>query len=114
MLNAWFESIIYVMHEILKLDTLATRRAKSMVKLTYSVLHDKVPCYLYGKLSPINHVSMRTRAKDAGELIVPRVRSNYDTYGYSYRGPLQWNMTKVNLKAAVNKIQLKNLIKTSW
>ncbi len=33
---------------------------------------------------------------------------------FSFRGPVQWNVANTELKAAVNKDQLKSLIKTSW
>ena len=85
-----------------------------MVKITYSILHDESPSYLYSKLVPVTHGNRHTRATDAGDLLVPRTKTRYDTYAYSYQGPLQWNLTSIELKAAVNKMQLKNLLKTSW
>ncbi len=105
---------IYDMHERLNMDTLATRRAKAMVKMTYNVLHDKSPAYLYDMLVPVSHGNRHTRATESGELAVPRTKTKYGTYAYSFRGPLQWNLTDISLKAAVNKIQLNRLIKTSW
>ena len=105
---------VYSMHEWLNIDILATRRSKSMVKLTYNILHDQTPSYLYDRLQPIAHVGRCTRAAESGELKVPRVHSKYGSYAFSYRGPLQWNFTSIDLKAAINKVQLNNLIKTSW
>ena len=46
---------VYQLHERLHLDTVATRRAKSMVKLTYACLLDEEPLYLYDKLVPVGH-----------------------------------------------------------
>ena len=109
-----YDCAVYSMHEKLNIDTLATRRAKSMVKLTYGILHDQTPSYLYDRLQPVAHVGRLMRATESGELNVPRVHSKYGAYAFSYRGPLQWNPTSIDLKAAVNKVQLINLIKTSW
>ena len=105
---------VYAMHERLKLDTLATRRVKAMVKLIYGLLHDQEPAYLYNKLMPVANGGKQTRACESGELVIPRAKSNYGSYAFLYRGPLQWNITKTDLKVAVNKLQLKTLIMTSW
>ncbi len=85
-----------------------------MVKLVYNCLHDKEPLYLYDQLRKVNHGHRVTRAVTANELVVPKTSSKYGQFGFSFRGPLQWNVTKVELKAAVNKLQLKTLLKTSW
>ena len=37
---------IYRLHERLHLDTLATRRSKAMVKITYACIHDQQPIYM--------------------------------------------------------------------
>ena len=85
-----------------------------MVKTTFNCLHDKEPAYLVEQLIPVMHEGRLTRASEAGMLTVPRVSGKYGQYSYSFRGPVQWKLTDPNLKAAVNKIQLKNLMKTSW
>ena len=113
-LTAEPDTPIYSLHERLHLDTLATRRSKTMVKCTYSCLHDKEPTYLYDKLVPVSHEGLRTRACEAGMLQVPRTKTNYGKMAYAYRGPLQWNLTNVEFKAAVSKNQLKSLLRTSW
>ncbi len=105
---------VYAMYERLNMDTLATGRAKSMVKLTCSVLHNKSPANLYDKLVPVSYGTIHIRATDSGELVIPRVHTKYGQYAFSFRAPLQWNLTSIDLKAAVNKVQLKNLIRTSW
>ena len=105
---------VYELHERLGLDTLATRRLKSMVKLTYGCIHDKGPLYLHEQLKPVAHSNRVTRAVSAGQLEVPRANGKYGTCAYSFRGPLQWNLTKPELKASVNKLQLKNLLQSSW
>ncbi len=85
-----------------------------MVKVTYSCLHDKEPCYLYDKLTPVSHEGRHTRACESGMLKIPRTATNYGKMAFAYRGPVQWNVTNLDLKAAVNKKQLKSLIKSSW
>ena len=105
---------IYQLHERLHLDTLATRRMKTMVQVTFSCLHAKEPMYLYGKLQPVEHEGRRMRATEAGMLHIPRVLSNYGKMAYSYRAPKAWNGLNPLLKAAANKCQLKSLIKSSW
>ncbi len=105
---------VYQLHEKLHLDTLATRRSKTMVKTTYSCLHDKEPHYLYDKLKAVSHEGRRTRACDSGMLQVPRMKTNYGKMSYAFRGPVQWNVTNLDFKAAVNKKQLKSLLKSSW
>ena len=104
----------YAMHEKLKLDTLATRQSKAMVRITYGCIHDKEPALLFNCLKPVEHRDRVTRATEAGYLQVPRTQTNYGKMGYSFQGPMQWNLTRTDLKAAVNKPQLKSLIKTSW
>ncbi len=105
---------IYQLHEDLHLDTLATRRCKSMVKVTFNCLHDRMPLHLSEKLKPVQHGGRVTRGTEAGMLEIPRVRGKYGQYAYGHRGPLQWNLTSPIFKAAANKVQLKNLLKTSW
>ncbi len=105
---------IYTLHERLKLDTLATRRCKTMVRIVYGCLHEEEPAYLFDCLVPVAHPSRVTRASEAGFMQVPRINGLYGSYGFSYRAPLQWNVTRSDLKAAVSKDQLKNLLKTSW
>ncbi len=105
---------IYQLHEHLKLDTLATQRSKTMVKVTYSCLHDKEPGYLYDKLLPVRHEGRHTRACESGMLKVPWTSTNYGKMAFAFRGPVQWNITNTDLKAAVNKAQLKSLLKMSW
>ena len=113
-LTAEPDTPLYHLHERLRLDTLATRRSKTMVRVTYSCIHDKEPCYLYDKLLPVRHEGRHTRACESGMLQVPRVSTSYGNMAFSYRGPVQWNITSAELKAAVNKQQLKSLLKTSW
>ena len=105
---------IYELHENLKIDTLATRRAKSMVKLLYGCLHDQQASYLFDQLIPVSHGERVTSAVSAGCLEVPKTDTKYGQYSFSFRGPLQWNLAKTELKAAVNKLQLKNLLRSSW
>ncbi len=93
---------------------LATRRAKSMVKLTYTCFHDEEPSYLYDRLVPVTHGARITRMITSGVLKEPRTHTIYGQYAFRYRAPLQWNITKIELKSAVNKVQLKNLLVTSW
>ena len=108
------ETLVDQMHERLRLDTLSTRRSKTMVKVIYSCLHDKEPAYLYDKLKPVSHEGRQTRACDSGMLQVPRKQTNYGRMAFAFRGPVQWNITNVDLKAAMSKNQLKTLLKTSW
>ena len=108
------ETPIYELHERLHLDTLPTRRCKTMVKVIYGCLKDGVPHYLTDQLNRVTHAGRATRAVDAGMLVVPRVKSKYGQMAFGYRGPLQWNITDINLKAANNKNHLKSLLKTSW
>ncbi len=113
-LTARPETPIYQLHETLHLDTLATRRSKTMVKVTYACLNDKEPHYLYDKLIPVRYEGRHTRSCEAGLLKVPRTKSNYGKMSYAFRGPVQWNLTSPIFKAAVNKAQLKSLLKSSW
>ncbi len=55
---------VYQLHERLSLDTLATHRAKSMVKITYNCIHDQQPCYMYDQLvGYLNHLFGTTGCK---------------------------------------------------
>ena len=73
-----------------------------------------MPLHLYHKLQPINRGNCVTRGTESGMLEIPRARTKHGQYAYSHRGPLQWNITSPIFKAAMNKVQLKNLLKTSW
>ena len=105
---------IYELHERLHFDTLATRRSKTMVKVTFAVLHDQQPLYLLDQLKATVYEGRQTRATESGVLMIPRTASKYGQLAYSFRGPVQWNLTDVNFKTALNKAQLKTLLKTSW
>ena len=85
-----------------------------MVKQIYACLIDQEPAYLYDQLVQVNHGARVTHAVAANVLSVPKAKSRYGQYGFSFRGPRQWNVTKLELKAAVNKVQLKSLLETSW
>ena len=105
---------IYQLHESLHLDTVSTCWSKTMVKIIYTCLHDKEPVYLCEQLVPVQHAGRQTRAMESGMLQVPRMNTNLGQHAFCFRGPVQWNLTQPGLKAAVNKIQLKNLLQTSW
>ena len=105
---------VYQLHEQLKLDTLATRRCKSMVRILYGIIHDGEPAYLFDCLKPVAHPTRVTRVSEAGHMQVPIIKGMYGSYSFSYRGPLQWNLTRNYLEAAVNKVHLKSLLKSSW
>ena len=77
-------------------------------------LHDREPTYLFDRLVPVQHEGRQTRATEAGLLTVPHTKTNYGRMGYSFRGPVQWNITNIELKAATNKLQLKSLLRSSW
>ena len=109
-----FECPVYSLHERLKLDTLATRRAKSMIKITYCCIHNQQPLYLLDQLKHVSHMGLPTRSTESSALQIPRIRGRYGQMSYGYRGPMQWNVTCVEYKAAVNVVQLKNLLKNSW
>ena len=104
----------YELHERLKWDTLVTRASKSMVRIVFSCVHSKLPSYLYDQLIPVTHPGRVTRATEAGTLSIPKTRSNLGQHSFGYRGPTQWNVTKTEIKAATNVIQLKRLMKSSW
>ena len=70
----------YQLHEQLHLDTLATRQCKSMVKITYNCIHDKMPIYLHEQWKPVKHICRVTCATEAGQLDVPWVRGKYGQY----------------------------------
>ena len=105
---------IYELHAKLEWDTLATRATKSLVKIIYGCLHQKLPTGLYDKLNPVEHGGRITCATESGNLVVLRARTNYGKCSFAYRGPHQWNNTRTCIKAAVNKVQLKALLKSSW
>ena len=67
----------YELHESLYLDTLATRRAKSMVKLIYACVHDEDPVCLFDQQKPVNHGVRVTRATTYGIIDVPRTKTRY-------------------------------------
>ena len=55
-LSERFDAPIYQLHERLHLDTLATRRLKTMVQVTFSCLHTGEPTYLNDNLQPVEHM----------------------------------------------------------
>ena len=75
---------MYQLHEKLGLDTLATHRAKSMVKLLYSCIHDKELAYLFDHLKQIDHGARVTRAVTSGNMEVPEVESKYGQYAFGF------------------------------
>ena len=85
-----------------------------MVKLIYACMYDKQPAYLFDQLSQVSHGARVTRATTTGVLNVPRANTKYGQYSFGFRAPLQWNIPKIELKSAINKLQLNSLLKTSW
>ncbi len=105
---------VYELHAKLEWDTLAMRATKSLVKILYGCLHEQLPTGLFDKLKPVDYGGRRTRATESGVLVVPRAKTNYGKCSFAHRGPLQWNNTRTCIKAAVNKVQLKTLLKNNW
>ncbi len=101
---------VYQLHEQLGLDTLAMRREKSLIKLTYKCMHEMAPPFLCNLLVPTIHEGRVTRATEAGVLDVPRVKTNYGKCCFGYRAPSCWNRTECNIKAAVSINQLKAIL----
>ena len=85
-----------------------------MVRVIHGCLYDKEPLYIVEQLKAVSHVGRLTRAMEAGTLQIPKTNTKYGQFAFGFRVPLQWNLTNMNLKAAVNKMQLKNLPQTSW
>ena len=46
---------VYQLHEQLRLDTLATRRCKCMVRMLYRIIHDEEHSVLFDCLTPVVH-----------------------------------------------------------
>ena len=90
-----------------------TRATKCLVKIIYECLHEEGPCNLYDTLKPGEHGGGLTRATTSGTLVVPSVKTSYGKSSFAYRAPTQWNITNDCIKAAVNKVQLKTLLRTS-
>ena len=109
-----YDCPVYELHERLKLDTLATRRAKSMVRITVCCLHNQQPLDLLEQLKAVRHQGLPTRSMEANVFQIPRTTTRYGQMAYGFRGPMQWNVTNPEFKAAVNVIQLKNLLKNNW
>ena len=60
------------------------------------------------QLKPVVHHGLPTCSMESNALQVPRTKGKYGQMVYSYRGPMQWNVTSVDLKSAGNIIQLKS------
>ena len=104
----------FALHENLKWDTLSTSAAKSLVRITYSCLHTQQPTYLFDCLKPVENMGIRTRATESNNLQVPRVKTTFGANTFENRASVQWNRTKILIKAAVNVNQLKRLLKNEW
>ena len=88
------------MHEDLKLSKLSDRRDMHLSQLTHKNVHDE------GCLSRLIHRTAvgrghRTRRCNEFNLTVPRTKTMKGRCAYSYRGPVNWNRLKVDLKAII-------------
>ncbi len=104
----------FELHGRLGWDTLSTRTAKALVRITFGCLHNEQPPYLFECLRTLHRPDRPTRATEANNLLVPRVKTNYGRNTFEYRASSQWNITKTEIKASVNINQLKRLLKSSW
>ena len=104
-------SSIYELHESCKMDTLAVRREKSLLKLCYKWVHGDELEKLCKIMLPPPDPPRQTRQTCNTTVQIPRVKSSMGEKTIMYRAPRCWGMVKKGFTSCTKYEQLKRKLK---
>ena len=105
---------VYELHHHVKLDTLATRAKKSLVKLCFKWVHGDGPQFLCQMMEPVLEPVQNTRQSAKQDSKIPRVKSVMGQRSIKYRVTKCWSNVKQDLKTCTKLDQLKRKLQTVW
>ncbi len=105
---------VYELHQHVKIDTLATRAEKSLVKLCFKWVHGDGPEMLCKMMEPTPEPIRITRSSVRHDPVIPRVKTVMGQRSIRYRATTCWSNVKPELKTCTKLDQLKNKLRTVW
>ncbi len=97
-----------------KLDTLATRTEKALVKLCFKWVHGDGPPNLCKLMEPVLDPVRNTRQSARKDPTIPRTKTVMGQRSIRYRATSCWSSTKADLKSCTKLDQLKQKLRTVW
>ena len=94
-INPYRHTSIFQIHDLLKWETLKTRRKKHMYIMLYKIFHDLAPKYLQNNLV---HKETNYALRNVENLVLPKPNTNYCKRTFSYRGSTIYNDLPLNLR----------------
>ena len=102
-LGAPFHTHINDMVKVLGFMDIRSRISYVTSCLMYKVLHKMVPSYLINGFCAINDVhTINTRQSKAGDLYIPKCKTNYGKNTFQYKGCIIWNVLTHDIRNAKN------------
>lgn len=94
-INPSSHTSIFKIHDLLKWETLKTRRNKHMYIMLYNIFHNLTPEYMKNNLSK---KETKYALRNVDNLILPKPNSNYCKRTFFYRGSKMYNELPINLR----------------
>ena len=107
-INPYIHTSIFQIHDILKWETLKTRRSKHMYIMMYKILHDLTPHYMQNNLV---HKETNYALRNAESFVLPKPQTNYCKRTFSYRGSKMYNDLPLNFRTPNTLTSFKNDLK---
>ena len=105
---------VYQLHQFVKVDTLATRAEKSLVKLCFKWVHGDGPEMLCKMMELVPEPVRQTRQSTRQDPVIPRVKSSMGQKAIRFRASTCWTNVKQELKTCTKLDQLKRKLRTVW
>ena len=105
---------VYQMHHMVKLDTLATRAEKALVKLCFKCVHGDGPQALCHMMEPVLEPIRNTRQRAKQGPTILRARTAMGQKSIRFWATTCWSNTKQEFKSCTKLDQLKRKMRTVW
>ena len=105
---------IYELHHQAKIDTLATRREKGLLKLCWKWVHGDGPKALCSMMEPREVVMYQTRLSQQNPPVIPKVKTAMGARSINHRATTAWISAREEFKQCTKLEQLKRKMQTVW
>ncbi len=105
---------IYELHHRNQIDTLATRREKSLIKLCFKWVHGDGPTVFCDLMKPSIVSTRVTRQTMENVPYVPKVKTTMGEKCIKYRATKCWIEARTEFKSCTKLDQLKRKLRTVW